>query len=317
MNVPRFWYKKTALAYLLWPLAALFCGLSRLRRLYYQWQAPQTKCPVIIVGNISVGGTGKTPMVIWLSLWLQQKGYRPGIISRGYGSALKHYPARVYADSDPAFYGDEPVLIAKHCACPLVIAPKRTQAAELLAGECDILISDDGLQHYALARSVEIALIDGMRGLGNGFCLPAGFLREAPSRLDQVDFCLHKGELMQALPCRSYGFNYHFLALQALSANNAQLDKNQVIHAVAGLANPEHFFQTLRAQGWQIIPHVFPDHHRYKATDLEFSPVIMTEKDAVKCQAIAPANSWYLPIQAHPEQAFRQALAQRLTQLKL
>ncbi len=316
MQAPRFWYQKNALAYLLLPLSALFCAISWLRRKFYQRFAAKTQLPVIIVGNISVGGTGKTPMVIWLSRWLQQQGYRPGIISRGYGSQLSHYPAEVFPDSDPHLYGDEPVLIAQHCRCPLVIAPKRPLAAQMLAKTCDILISDDGLQHYALDRYLEIALIDGKRGLGNGFCLPAGPLRELPSRLATVDFCLHKGQLAQPLPYQHYGFYYRTAPLKALKHETDIPQRGQSVHAVAGIADPESFFQTLRAQGWQVIPHAFADHHAYQAEDLIFTPalpIIMTEKDAVKCQSMAPDNSWYLPIEIEVDSTFIQRLSEHMS----
>lgn len=207
-RLDHYWYNKNPLALLLAPLSWVFCLVSMLRRKGYQsrlLQVTRLPVPVIVVGNISVGGTGKTPLVVWLVHFLRQAGYSPAVVSRGYGGrgagGAHPWPQRVTPDSDATVVGDEAVLLARRCGCPMAVAPKRVTAARMVSenDRCDVIICDDGLQHYALARDIEIAVVDGMRGFGNGYCLPAGPLREPPSRLKSVDFVVVNGEAAEVI----------------------------------------------------------------------------------------------------------------------
>ncbi len=273
--------------------------------------------PVIVVGNISVGGTGKTPLVIWLATVLEDNGYRPGVISRGYGGRASVWPQLVTSDSDPALVGDEPILIARRTRCPIAVAPRRNAAARALleAHGCDVLISDDGLQHYGLLRDIEIAVIAGERGLGNGWCLPAGPLREPPSRLREVDFVVTQGRVLDgSLVMRLHGEQALNL-LDPCVVQPLEAFAGRRIHAVAGIGNPKRFFDDLARIGLELNAHPFPDHHRFTAADLEFGdehPVLMTEKDAVKCRAFAKAHHWYVPVTAQPDERLAQGLLARL-----
>lgn len=326
------WYDGHPLFVLLRPLSAVFALIAWLRRTGYRlgwlraWQAP---VPVIVVGNISVGGTGKTPLTLALVEHLRRQGWRPGIVSRGYGGQGANYPQRVLADSDAAQVGDEPLLLARRAAVPVVIDPLRVRGVQhLLAGsDCNVVLCDDGLQHYALARTVEIAVIDGQRGLGSGWRLPAGPLREPVSRLQSVDLVVVNGAWRAAgsMPGAAATMTLTAAAWRPVRADADSADEavrvptSGPIHAVAGIGHPPRFFALLAEQGFQPIPHAFPDHHAYTAADLQFSmpaPVVMTEKDAVKCAGIAPANSWYVPVQAILPDSFWQALDQRLAPLE-
>ncbi len=320
MIMDRIWYQKHRLRYALLPLAWSYRSIVAGRRALFRVglkKTTQFSVPVIVVGNITVGGTGKTPFVIWLVDWLKTKGYRPGVVSRGYGGHAKHYPQAVVADSDPREVGDEAVIIARKTNCPMYIGPKRVAAvSELLAHHnCNIVISDDGLQHYALGRDIEIALIDHNRQLGNRLCLPAGPLREPPSRLNQVDFILyHGGESDHEFSMRLVVDNIY-----NLSDPNIKLDlenaRQKTFHAVAGIGHPERFFNELRELNFNIIPHPFPDHHRYTPEDLNFktqAPIIMTEKDAVKCQAFAKPDYWSVSVAAEVSDSLKVELCDRL-----
>ncbi len=310
------WYRTTPLTLLLLPLSWLFCAVALGRRWAYRAGLLKTvrlPVPVIVVGNINVGGTGKTPMVTWLVALLRKEGYRPGIISRGYGGSADHWPQPVRADSDPAMVGDEAVLLARRCRCPMTIGPDRPAAARALLeyADCDIIISDDGLQHYRLGRDVEIAVVDGMRRFGNGHCLPAGPLREPVRRLRSVDLVIVNG---------TAGSREYAMQLQPASLRNLQHAEKirplqqfagQRVHAVAGIGNPARFFELLTSHGLGVIEHPFADHHPFRAGDLDFGdelPVLMTEKDAVKCQAFAKAHYWYLPVDAQLDERVPQRL---------
>ena len=299
------WYAGSRWPLLLTPASIVYCGLGRLRRRLYQagWlSAHKLPVPVIIAGNLSVGGTGKTPLVIWLVNFLRESGYRPGVIARGYKGGARHWPQRVHADSDPLAVGDEAVLLAGRCACPIVAAPNRVAAARVLlaGGDCDLIVCDDGLQHYALERDIEIVVIDGDRRLGNGYCLPAGPLREPPGRLQTADLVVVNG------PPRGAGeYPMTVRAERAISLYDDRVSRDlaaferQSVHAVAGIGNPQRFFTRLEQAGMRLEKHVFPDHHAYGALDLDFAddrPVIMTEKDAVKCRRLRLGNAWYVPV---------------------
>ncbi len=319
-DLQRYWYSRNALAAALLPLSWIFCALAMLRRRFYRYRnrfAPRLPVPIIVVGNISVGGTGKTPMVIWLAGLLKAYGFKPGIVSRGYGGRARQWPQQVTSESDPQCAGDEPVLIALRTGCPVMIAPRRNAAARALLDndDCDVLISDDGLQHYGLMRDIEIALVDAHKGMGNGWCLPAGPLREPASRLREVDFVVTHG----ARDGAQYGmvlrgdrvFNLRDPGIiQSLDSF-----KRMPIHAVAGVGSPARFFEMLKARGLDIDAHVFRDHHRFTAADLDFGdarPVLMTEKDAIKCRAFAQPHHWYLPITAAPDERLAQQVLDRL-----
>lgn len=314
------WYRARWWTYLLLPLSAVFYLVVTLRRFLYRCHIKKPvklSVPVIVVGNITVGGTGKTPLVIALVELLRDQGYRPGIISRGYvpqRSAITK-PTPVTAHSNPAEVGDETVLLASRTRCPVVICANRVLAAECLLTdypECDIIISDDGLQHYALARDIEIAVLDGNRRLGNSFLLPAGPLRELPNRLASVDFVMVNNSQPQAKEYKMTiepGNAYNLLHPEQQQALTAFA--RQTLHAVAGIGNPDTFFALLRAHQLTIIPHAYPDHHHYRHSDLVFDdrlPVIMTEKDAVKCQAFINERYWCLPITAVLDPVFTEKL---------
>ncbi|HUS23955.1 MAG TPA: tetraacyldisaccharide 4'-kinase, partial [Candidatus Binatia bacterium] len=274
---------------------------------------------VIVIGNIAVGGTGKTPFLIWLASQLRASGWNPGVVARGYGGRALQWPQVVRPDSDPLQVGDEPVLIAQRTGCPVVVAPDRPAAArELLAAGVDVILSDDGLQHYRLARDLEIAVIDGTRGLGNGCMLPAGPLREPVARLGEVGLVVVNGSGWSTPLGRQVRMRLRSSEALALAgggrATLAQFE-GRTVHAVAGIGNPARFFSMLSRHGIRLVMHPFPDHHPFRARDLDFGdelPVLMTEKDAVKCTGFARPHHWCVPVDAQfvPEDV---ALVQELT----
>jgi tetraacyldisaccharide 4'-kinase len=304
--VENIWYTKHPLGIVLLPLSWLYSLVIMLRRLCYQSgliAVNQIDAPVIIVGNISVGGTGKTPLVIWLADYFKSKGFNPGIISRGYGGKLSGKSQQVRPDSNPELVGDEPVLIAKRTHCPVAIAVQRRRAAEELIEHCDcnLILCDDGMQHYSLDRDIEIAVIDGQRRFGNGHCLPAGPLREPISRLKTVDFVVSK----YIAGRHEYKMEYSYGDLVSLTDPERSIPvsslNGQSVHAISGIGNPDRYYSYLRNNKLHIISHEFPDHHPFKKEDINFNdglPVVMTEKDAVKCSDFATENHWYLPITA-------------------
>jgi len=306
-----FWSKRHPLGLLLWPLSLLFGTLAGVRRLLFRLgllRRHRVGVPVIVVGNISVGGTGKTPLVVWLARHLERRGLRPGIVTRGYGGGATRWPQQVRGDSDPTAVGDEPVLLARRTGCPVAAGPDRVAAARALLQfhDCDVVISDDGLQHYALARDLEIVVVDGVRRLGNGRLLPAGPLREGAWRLRRADLVVVNGEggpgeysaRMRPEQVRN---------LRGAAPRSLNDFAGRRVHAVAGIGNPERFFAMLEKAGLEVQRHPFPDHHRFTASDLDFGdldPVLMTEKDAVKCEAFSQPDHWYVPIGLRPEAAF-------------
>lgn len=270
--------------------------------------------PVIVVGNITVGGTGKTPLVIWLADFLKTNGFSPGIASRGYGGTAKNFPQQVRPDTDPVVVGDEPVLISRRTGCPVAISPNRyTAARELIEHkECDVIICDDGLQHHELDRDLEIVVIDGERQFGNGRCLPAGPLREPRIRLKSVDMVVSNGRESK----NQYLMQYLSMPLKSLVTDPEQeleVDtfSGKTVHAVAGIGNPNNFFSVFRKKDINIIKHIFPDHYNYQESDLVFNdglPVIMTEKDAVKYSRFSKPGYWYMPIKTEMTKAFEHRL---------
>lgn len=308
------WYAGHPALALLRPLEALYRRVVAGRReRFLSGQSPSYRAPVpvIVVGNITVGGTGKTPMILWLIEQCRQRGLRAGVVSRGYGARPPSLPWRVEAGQSAAQAGDEPLLIVQRSGVALMIDPDRSRAVQaLLAAEpLDLILCDDGLQHYRLARDLELVLIDAARGLGNRRCLPAGPLREPAERLLDADALLYNGA--DDDPEGGYAFQLRPTALVNLrSGERRGLDHfpaGQAVHAVAGIGNPQRFFNTLQGLGWQPHPHPFADHAQYSAQALSFSPplpLLMTEKDAVKCRAFAAEDWWYLAVDAVPSAAF-------------
>ncbi len=321
-KLERYWYSSRAPFWLL-PLSWLFRAVVAFRRWAYRiglFRSYDVPVPVIVVGNISVGGTGKTPFVTWLVLLLQKAGYHPGIVSRGYGGKAERWPQQVRTDSDPNMVGDEPVMLAQRCSCPIVAAPDRVTAAkQLLKHEaCDVIITDDGLQHYRLRRDIELAVVDGERRFGNGHCLPAGPLREPTSRLNEVDFVISNGVANR----REFAMSLDTRGLKSVANDSMAQSFNDLVgkkvHAVAGIGNPHRFFQLLRHRGLDVIEHPFPDHHHFQPHDLQFNDdlaILMTEKDAVKCRRFVTPQMWYVPVQAHLPEALALRLLQMLKQL--
>ncbi|ENO87490.1 tetraacyldisaccharide 4'-kinase [Thauera linaloolentis] len=308
-QAPAFWRRRGLPAWLLQPLSWLFGALARRRR--RRTRPERLPVPVIVVGNIAVGGSGKTPVVQWLVLRLRAAGYRPGVVSRGHGGRVEGV-AEVPADGDPAVHGDEPVLLAGTCACPVVVGRDRPAAArELLRlhPACDVIVADDGMQHYRLGRDVEIVVLDPAT-LGNGLLLPAGPLREPLARLAEVDAVIAHGGLSPALRAAIGGVPVFPMHLQG-SALRALRDPARTlalealrgcrVHALAGIGRPQRFFDQLEAAGLVVLRHPFPDHHDFSPSDLVFAepaPILMTAKDAVKCKAFAPDDCWEFPVEA-------------------
>jgi tetraacyldisaccharide 4'-kinase len=312
------WYRGAWWLWLLRPLELLFrLGAAARRGLYRIGLLPvyRAPVPVVVVGNITVGGTGKTPVVIALVEHLQARGIRVGVVSRGYGGAGSAAAHWVDSNSDPQQCGDEALLVYRRTGCPCVVAPSRADAVRALLARAsvDIIVSDDGLQHYGLARDMEIALLDEQRRTGNGFCLPAGPLRETPIRLERTDFVLYRGSA-DPLTGVQYTTGEGLVNLgsgEQRSVTPAALGQEEVF-AVAGIGQPGQFFDALESCGFRVQPMCFPDHHRYSAEDfdrLAGKPIIMTEKDAVKCSGLAGADAWYLKISARLPQAVTTAVA--------
>ena len=316
------WYRITPLHLLLFPLSLLFRLIVAIRRQLFRLgilSSIRLPVPVIIVGNITVGGTGKTPLTLWLAEQLLANGWHPGIISRGFGGSGSK-AQEVSHNSDPATVGDEPVLMAQRKLCPVWIGRERPAAARALLAahpECDIIISDDGLQHYRLQRDVEIAVVDGVRRFGNGLLLPAGPLREAVSRLREVDAVVVNGGMAAAgeYLMQLEGMNFYNLLNPEITAT-ADDFKDQCVHAIAGIGHPERFFRHLHKLGLSPQTHPYPDHHRYCAADLAYADanaLLMTEKDAVKCSAFADEKCWVLRVDAHPDSALAQFIMEKIT----
>ena len=306
----------------LWPLfflSALFGILAQRRRQQFlQGQKPvyRAPVPVIVVGNITVGGTGKTPLTLWLVKQLQARGYRPGIVSRGYGGQAPHYPHLIGSNDTAAITGDEPLMLARRSGVPVVIDPDRSAAVQALLQQtdCNLVISDDGLQHYRLGRTLELVVMDGSRGLGNGELLPVGPLREPATRLQEVDAVVVNGSAdhpsLYALPAaRRHSLRIvpgPFRSLQDQSEASADasidtLQREPRLIAIAGIGHPQRFFDTLTQMGVQCETRAFPDHHAYTAADiasLNGAAILTTEKDAVKLQGMAGVRGWYLPVDA-------------------
>ena len=324
-HVEKQWYGQPHWLWLLAPLSLIFLGVSWMRKKIQKASTKAPACPVIVVGNIAVGGTGKTPLIIALANALIDAGLHPAIVSRGYGVEAKT-PALVPPAGDTSAYGDEPVLIANSCACPVIICNNRT-AAVLAAQQtygCNVVLSDDGLQHYRMARSFEIAVFDGARGTGNGWCLPVGPLRELSARLDSVNFVAINGEGELTHTPKAPVAHFDLQPVGWVNVKNGRFKKlsplpwlaetgnnKHRILAVAGIGNPQRFFNTLTVLGAFFNPKPHAVHHVFTEYDFELAnggPVVMTAKDAVKCRELAESNWWYLAVEATLPPALKQAV---------
>ncbi|MFC5435355.1 tetraacyldisaccharide 4'-kinase [Rhodanobacter umsongensis] len=315
------WYGSGRSPWWTWPLATMYGCVVRLRAGLYRigWlRSTRLPAPVVVIGNLSVGGTGKTPLTIAVVDALRARGYRPGVVSRGYGGSQRE-PLLLGAAPDPARVGDEPCLIHA-CGAPVAVGRDRPAAARLLLNAgCDVVIADDGLQHYALARDVEICVVDGVRRFGNRRLLPAGPLREPLDRLRRVDFRVCNG----GTPAEGeYPMQLHGGEVMSLCDDHRQplVDfSGQRVHAVAAIGHPSRFFGSLRAAGIEVIEHAFADHHAYTADELDFGdrlPLLMTDKDAVKCRRFAQPHWWRVPVRADLPPTFYEALDERLEGLR-
>jgi tetraacyldisaccharide 4'-kinase len=319
------WYRLSPLHLLLYPLSLLFRALSALRRRLYRHgmlASVRLPVPVVIIGNISVGGTGKTPLTLWLPQQLIENGWHPGIVSRGYtknGKATGR-PRPVLAGDDAAEVGDEPLLMAQRALCPVWIGRDRPAAAQALLAahpECDIILCDDGLQHYRLQRDAEIVVVDGARRFGNGLLLPAGPLREPVARLREVDAVVVNGGATsgEQFAMQLSGTRFYNL-LNPEIETGATSFAGQCLHAIAGIGHPQRFFDHLARQGLNVHPHPFPDHHRYRAADISIDgadAILMTEKDAVKCAPFATERCWVLRVDAQVSPALSQLILKKVT----
>ena len=320
------WRRKNTLFYLvLTPLSWLFGLLTSIRRFAYKegiFKSFALPVPVIVVGNINMGGSGKTPVVMWLVDQLTKNGYRPAVISRGYGGSIK-VPTPVSASSQSSLVGDEPVLIKNRCDCPVWVGPNRVAVATALLKahpECNVIISDDGLQHYKLERDVEIAVVDAEHHQKHARLLPAGQLREPLSRLKGVDaiVCNGKKSDKSFYQMQLVGDKFYNLSNLKMYATAADF-KRKVIKAMAGIGKPERFFEHLEQLGLTFVSVSFDDHFAFSAQDLakiDCDVLIMTEKDAVKCKQFAQPHHWVLPVEANIDAALMPLILAKLIKIK-
>lgn len=304
----KLWQKTSIITWLLAPFSLLFWLISQIRIALYRkkiLKSYRSPVPVLVIGNISVGGNGKTPLVIWLVEQLQKKGVKVGVISRGYGGENKVYPQLVTPESNPKLMGDEPLLIAQRTHAPVAISPNRQQSIELLLSqfELDLIVTDDGLQHYALERDMEWVVVDGERRFGNGFVLPAGGLRELPSRLKQVQAVICNGKNANAGE-HAMHLEPDFVINLKTGEKRKLSEFTQSVYALAGIGYPPRFFNMLKELGIPLAETFsFADHQAFTAEMIvpklsQNLPLLMTEKDAVKCKAFTQGNWWYVPVSA-------------------
>jgi len=307
-SIEYYWQDKNAIAWLLLPISWLYCLLVIVRRLFYRtglFSSSSFQKTVVVVGNITVGGSGKTPLIIAMTEMLRDAGIKAGIVSRGYAGkqSSQNEVTPVLPDSDPLLVGDEPLLMARQTQVPVFVGRQRAAVVKALIKqhpELDVVLSDDGLQHYAMQRDLEIVVFDVDRGLGNGWCLPAGPLRERPGRLNEVDIVV-KHSAGPSADMHLQGSTLHHLITD--EKMSVAVFKDTSVHAVAGIGSPDRFFKQLQSMGLKVIPHPFPDHYLYQRQHLMFNddlPIIMTEKDAVKCTQLFKATDsvYYLPVKA-------------------
>ena len=319
----RIWYGGAPVPMWLAALVPLYRALRALHLAPYRlgWRKPvRVAVPLIVVGNLTAGGSGKTPLAIALVEGLRARGYKPGVVSRGYGGTQRE-PLLLDDLPLPDRFGDEPCLIRRRTGAPVAVGRDRARAATLLVERgVDVVIADDGLQHVALARDVEICVIDGQRRFGNGRLLPAGPLREPLARLDDMPLRVCNGGAAQAgeTPMRLLG-DVAVAVMPSAATRSLEAFSGQRAHAVAAIGHPERFFSGLRAHGIDVVPHAFPDHHAYTPAELAFGdglPVLMTEKDAVKCARFATADFWCVPVRAELPAAFFDGIAARVAARK-
>lgn len=311
-QIESYWYSRSFVVLLLLPLSWIYHLVAATRKWAYRiglLKVHTITVPVIIVGNINVGGTGKSPLVIWLVEYLKKEGFLPGVISRGYGGQARIWPQQVVPGSDARAVGEEAIMISRRCNVPMAVGPDRVAAAKSLLKytDCNIIVADDGMQHYALGRDIEVAVVDGVRRFGNGYFLPAGPLRESKARLSEVDLIVVNGTAgpgeyqmklvnNQVINCRDESIQKNFNDF-----------KNSEVHAIAGIGNPKRFFSDLKKAGLTVIEHPFRDHYFFNADDISYNDekqVLMTEKDAVKCKSIAQSQHWYVPVDAKLDERF-------------
>ncbi len=330
------WYQthKTWRAILLMPLSWVFSFSAHKRKLVLQRHAYKSMLPIIVVGNIAVGGTGKTPVVQVLCQYLQKKGYYPAIITRGFGGKAKHYPFAINEQCSPKECGDEPYMLSKLLqGIPIVVSPKRVDSVKWIESrlpKVNVIISDDGLQHYAMARDIEIAVVDGQRMFGNGLCLPAGPLREPVRRLKKVDFVIINGGVNKR-DCEgitAFGMDLKADALVNIATGEPHsiaafiMKYGKACYAIAGIGNPDRFFESLRRLGFnELKAYPFADHYAYNHKDFDFvthanMPVVMTHKDAVKCQSFAKGNWYYLAVLPAIDNGFFEDVSESLSLLE-
>ena len=323
------WNKRGLWAWLWLPLSLLVCVLASLKRKTYEWglfKASRVNATVIVIGNLSVGGTGKTPLVAYIAQLLSKQGYQPGIISRGYKGSANHWPQNVSPDSDPKKVGDEPVMLASLTGCPTVAGPDRVRSAQRLIDQnnCDVILSDDGFQHLKLARDINILVFDALLndGLGNRWCLPSGPLREPASARQAADMQIFHERIPNSIERAAYTMTLMPLKIYAQKDKaiaSMNLLRQQPLHAIAGIGNPARFFESARGLGLNILEQPFSDHHLYTAEDLQFDDeyhVITTQKDAIKLARIKTQRTiWVLPVQANPGARFDTDLLKKLRTL--
>ena len=328
-RVDRLWYQHKRPLWPLWPLAWLYRAIAGRRRRQFLANPPESlPLPVVVVGNITAGGTGKSPLTASLVSHLREQGWRPVIITRGYGGRSDQYPLEVTGDTPVEETGDEPLMLSLMTGCPVVVDPDRYQAARHVISQDlgDILVCDDGLQHYRLPRDLEIAVVDGARCLGNGAPIPVGPLRESPGRLAEVDLVVINGntEACSGLPVSSdssFAMELVPCALRRLDSGEtlplSELEGRRV-RAVAGIGNPGRFFRTLESLGAEVVPRALADHHRFSradfTTEADETPVI-TAKDAVKCRDIAPGGTLVLEVRAQLQTGFTDLLDRKLDEI--
>ncbi len=315
------WYHGSRWGLALLPLSWLVAAVARQRLRAFRRRQSVPPVPVLVVGNITVGGTGKTPLVIALCQYFVRKGVRVVIISRGYQADAGNYPRLVNVTDAAADVGDEPLMMAQRAGVPVVIDPRRARALEYAVRECraELVISDDGLQHYALPRSAEIIVLDGTRMLGNGRCLPSGPLREPVARLHEVNWRVVNGRPEGRLPDATVMSLAMADPINVRSGESLPMEdfiaRYPLVQAIAGIGNPDRFFSALKAQGLVVEGHPFDDHHAYGREDLAAfadATLVMTEKDAVKCATLVGDNAWYVPVTAQLPAVFFESVQMTL-----
>jgi tetraacyldisaccharide 4'-kinase len=325
-SLDKYWYSSNAIALLLLPVSWFYCGIVCLRKKLYQLKIKKSffaEKPLIVIGNIAVGGSGKTPLLIALCDYLQSKGYKPGVVSRGYGGNVTGVK-QVSQDDEASLVGDEPLMICQKTKVPVVVGADRVAAVNFLLAQnqCDVVLSDDGLQHYRMDRALEICVVDSVRGHGNGYCLPAGPLREPLSRLKEVDIIVYSNpDKNMAATANQDGYILNFVDLHYLNSDKQAAVSSlagKTVHAVAGIGNPLRFFQQLRDNGLTIVEHTFPDHHKYEESDFsgwDKECILMTEKDAVKCKSFTLPDAWFVNVKAILTESLESKLANKLLPL--